>query len=934
MDFEYDLFLSYSTEPDYGLARHVEKFIESFHLQLPKDTRVRPLQVCRDGSDFYLPRTTGEQDTRTAISLMERELSKSRYLLVICSAKSLHSYFVNFEINWFVDHRPENILIAVSDGTDPSGKPEEILQPKLIELGFDKRIWYDFRGFYKKKAVAFRKVRNFEDECVQLAAHLNGESLGTLRPVYVAERERERKRRRLGIRLTLITITILLAVAGILAWRSNYLRQNAYNERMTGLARSAAILSLKASDRYDDDVAALLARQSYIYSERSSSPSIVEADNALRQVLGKPHFNHLLWWGRMQSDFAVFTPDAAHVAIEEPDQTVYWLDLSPPTLRSVKLSTDSLDIRGLDISPDGNLIAGQSFKDLLIWNMKENTMVRLPQQENVLGLILADSNHLFYNLDGRGLWMISGPDWKSKPVRILRSGINISALTKSRNGRWAYYRPDQKKVYVYDLHDLNGPVKVLSGIDGVYDLAFDDYHHRLYASCRQAGPDYWNLEEKVPAVHPVETGGVGSLHILAVSDSGYILTGSNSDDQVRIWKDITKEPEVFRTFHANLAAGFSPDGSKVTMISMIGDVRTWELAETGAVRTIELGTWSAGTPTVSADGSKVAVSAHSEVAVYDAQTRQVMYRSPPNVWESVCCLNSKGTLLAASGEMIDRVSEKDPTPVYLWDIPTHQRQPGHTLTAGGKPVKSICFSGDGTTLAAGDEGGEIRVWDMRRLAAPPILLNGHHGPVVCLALTKDGRRLFSGGSDGLVDIWDLQSRNALSETIRASKEKVTSIALTSDENTLAAAVGTAGVKLWDVTGSRSSVISNLNGELNFPATEIAFSSDAGSKWLAVGDKDEMKLINWKEPTAEPLRIQLPSVDNFTINGLVFTPGNDRIIMTSGTNTISMWMTSTSDLAELVCKKVNRSLTREQWYNFFGSNLPYEQTCGEAITPSP
>ena len=54
-EFEFDLFLSYSTAPDYELGRKAESFLESFHNLIVDDRyTLKPLQICRDGSDFEL----------------------------------------------------------------------------------------------------------------------------------------------------------------------------------------------------------------------------------------------------------------------------------------------------------------------------------------------------------------------------------------------------------------------------------------------------------------------------------------------------------------------------------------------------------------------------------------------------------------------------------------------------------------------------------------------------------------------------------------------------------------------------------------------------------------------------------------------------------------------------------------------------------------
>jgi WD40 repeat protein len=74
-----------------------------------------------------------------------------------------------------------------------------------------------------------------------------------------------------------------------------------------------------------------------------------------------------------------------------------------------------------------------------------------------------------------------------------------------------------------------------------------------------------------------------------------------------------------------------------------------------------------------------------------------------------------------------------------------ERQPG--------PVQSVAFSADGSLLAAGNTGTEVRVYETAS-GKKKATLSGHAGSVFALKFSPDGKRLYTAGFEGIIRVFD------------------------------------------------------------------------------------------------------------------------------------------------------------------------------------
>ena len=88
--------------------------------------------------------------------------------------------------------------------------------------------------------------------------------------------------------------------------------------------------------------------------------------------------------------------------------------------------------------------------------------------------------------------------------------------------------------------------------------------------------------------------------------------------------------------------------------------------------------------------------------------------------------------------------------VVLWTVASSQQ--AATLTGHTRCINSVAFARGGAVLITGSDDKTARVWDVAsgRCAAT---LEGHTGYVSSVAASPDGRTLATGSDDGTARLW-------------------------------------------------------------------------------------------------------------------------------------------------------------------------------------
>ncbi len=394
-------------------------------------------------------------------------------------------------------------------------------------------------------------------------------------------------------------------------------------------------------------------------------------------------------------------------------------------------------------------------------------------------------------------------------------------------------------------------------------------------------------------------------HALAFSPDGMKLAAT--DGPIKLWDVSTQRKIATFEEQAGGAVAFSPDGTKLASGSVDKTVKLWDVSTGKNINTLTGHTELPRSVAFSPDGTKLASgSVDKTIKVWDVSTGKNIntLTGHKDRVESIA-FSPDGTKLASGS--VDRT-------VKLWDASTGENIntlggtgstsaavrmlqifAGRTSKSMGRrsPVTSVAFSPDGTTLASGELGGMIKLWDV----ATGRNINTLHGPgglSKSVAFSPDGTKLASSisGGYGTVEIWEVATGKNIN-TIAGHLDGVQSIVFSPDGTKLAAglslAVGLsgAGVKLWEIeTGQQIAPFSEKMGSV----MSVAFSPDGVT--LASAPDGLMGIKLWDIETGRNIATLHGSRGR--IWSVVFSPDGARLASGSEDKNVKLWKVDTGE----------------------------------------
>jgi WD40 repeat protein len=315
-------------------------------------------------------------------------------------------------------------------------------------------------------------------------------------------------------------------------------------------------------------------------------------------------------------------------------------------------------------------------------------------------------------------------------------------------------------------------------------------------------------------------------------------------------------------------AELDPKGRLVAAALGDGSLHTWTLRTGKPVVTRRLAGFPVETVKFSRDGSRLLGAGKAGVVVWSTSesTRRPLASFDEKGGPSEAAFSPDGKQVA-TGDFDGYVR--------LWRTGTG-RPLDELLPPGPRsPVRAVSFNADGSRLAAAS-GSQATVWTLRPTRAR-ILRSSEN--VWAVAVSPDGMRIATGDTGGLGRVWSMRTGGAVD--LNGHSGAIRGVAFSANGKSLVTASEDGTGRIWDAGTGRP--LAELRGHDGI-VHSAAFAPDG--KTVVTGGEDGT-IRTWST-TSDPVRVELPRLNERTLRDVAFDPSGGRIVTASQDRTARIW----------------------------------------------
>jgi len=606
-------------------------------------------------------------------------------------------------------------------------------------------------------------------------------------------------------------------------------------------------------------------------------------DTVSGQVIGGEVSNQSVSGGWSGIDCVIFTPDGKSVVTSSAGMSVVW-EVTPAGLANGRLLEIPDNGESMDISPDGKtLLTSGAGGDLLMVDITLGILKAvIPTSHSV------EIDSVRFSPDGTLFASLSPDDQvllfdavEQKFLGELSPSVQVEgddnrftmsrSLDFSPDGSVLAAGFDDGTIHRWQVPSGQEITPVLSGhSDRVYSVAFSPDGNTLVSGGGDDLVIFWNLQDGEPLYEPF-TEHKENVFAVTFDDSGTMMASASGDSDIILWElERDKLPSVHTDEIIGLA--FSPDGTLLASSGRDNQIVFWDVAGgtmDGDPIETQVGISS---PLVFSPDGKILVSYCDGLCFYDVENREIAHNP------------------RSFSEMYD---------------------------------STLAFSPDGTYLAAGDGGGNIRLWNPESGGRVGKEQEVFGSEVFGLEFSSDSTEIYSVSAfEGQMAVWNLYS--GVLDYIPLVSNSQSGLINRFSPGAQYLATGTIGASWNDLLVFDSATGEQLYEPLVGHSDQVnvlAFSPD--SSLLASGSSDQTVRL-WN--TADGQAVGMPLHGHSTaVIALAFSPDGSLLASAAGTDPIRLWDMDPEIWVQRACDIANRSLTQEEWATFI-SNNPYQETC--------
>ncbi len=286
------------------------------------------------------------------------------------------------------------------------------------------------------------------------------------------------------------------------------------------------------------------------------------------------------------------------------------------------------------------------------------------------------------------------------------------------------------------------------------------------------------------------------------------------------------------------------------------------------------------------------------------------------------------------------------------------------------PNQVLALSQDEKFLVVGSDSATIQIFHLDKPGEKPGLVTGHKGYVKDIKFLPDNSGFLSVGADRTVRFTNHVTGQG--RVLATLPYEIKTIDISPDGNWMAGAAATGqlimmnlqtnafelkfdesvnqvrvlsvafhphkpilayGTEFMDKDSKWKGSVKLFNYETqeiekelrghNAGVSDVEFSPDGLLLASAGYDK---KLQMWVVDHEEEDLPVVMDINNSNIWRLAFTKGSDYLLASCNNGEVRVWQTDPKSLAEQICPKLKRNMTKEEWEIYVGNGIGYESTC--------